>query len=238
MSDDVFTVDRIVAMPSGTSFGPRTSIATYEQKLDSNPEWALSEGSLFFDGKGQVQESLRRVTQRLDELGISYAIVGGMALFLQGYRRFTEVVELLVRAEDLEGIHDSLRGRGYLPPFDRSKQLRDTQSNERIEFLTSGGYPGDDKPKPIAFPDPRDAFEERLGLKVLRLERLIELKLASGMSAPHRMRDLVDVQELIRATAIPADFAEKLDPSVRDKFLELREMAQQATGPETDLFDE
>jgi hypothetical protein len=195
----------------------------------------LSEGSLFFEGKGRVQESLRRITTRLDELGIPYAVVGGMALFFHGYRRFTEDVDLLVNADDLQRIHDALRGRGYVPPFERSKQLRDAESKVRIEFLTSGGYPGDGKPKPIAFPDPRGAAEEREGFNILRLERLVELKLASGISAPHRMRDLVDVQELVRAAAIPKSFSEKLDPSVREKFLELWELANHPpTGPDVD----
>jgi len=53
------------------------------------------------------------------------------------------------------------------------------------------------------------------------LEKLIELKLASGMTAPHRLRDLADVQELIKIRRLPADFAERLDPYVRDKYIEL-----------------
>jgi len=207
--------------------------------LDADVRWALSEGSLFFDGKGRVQESLHRITQRLDALKIPYAVVGGMALFSHGYRRFTEDVDLLVRSEDLKTIHDALRGRGYMPPFERSKQLRDTESKVRIEFLTTGAFPGDGQPKPVAFPDPRDAAEEREGLKVLRLDRLIELKLASGMSAPHRMRDLVDVQELIRAAQLPRELATQLDPSVREKFLELWELANHPpTGPDADRFEE
>jgi hypothetical protein len=199
----------------------------------------LNEGSLFFEGKGRVQESLRRITKRLDDLKIPYAVVGGLALFFHGYRRFTEDVALLVRAEYFKTIHDSIRGRGYVPPFERSKQLRDAESKVRVEFLTTGAFPGDGKPKPVAFPDPRDAAEERDGLKVLRLDRLIELKLASGMSAPHRMRDLVDVQELIRAADVPREFAERLDSSVRDKFLELWGLAHHPrTGPDADLLDD
>ena len=55
----------------------------------------------------------------------------------------------------------------------------------------------------------------------LTLEKLIELKLASGMSAPDRLRDLADVLEMTRLKKLRADFAEKLDPYVREKFLEL-----------------
>jgi hypothetical protein len=54
----------------------------------------------------------------------------------------------------------------------------------------------------------------------------IELKLASGMVAPHRGKDLVDVQELIRSAHLSQDVSLLLDPWVRDKFLELWQLAQ------------
>ena len=56
----------------------------------------------------------------------------------------------------------------------------------------------------------------------------MELKLASGMSAPHRLKDLADVQELIKVKALTPDFANKLDASVRDKYLELQDAVAQA----------
>jgi hypothetical protein len=54
----------------------------------------------------------------------------------------------------------------------------------------------------------------------------VELKLASGISAPHRLKDLADVLELIRALDLPADLASRLDPYVREKYLELWRAAQ------------
>ncbi len=42
-----------------------------------------------------------------------------------------------------------------------------------------------------------------------------------GMTGPGRVRDLADVQELIRVLALPADFAAQLDPFVRPTFREL-----------------
>ena len=50
---------------------------------------------------------------------------------------------------------------------------------------------------------------------------LIELKLASGMTNPGRLKDLTDVQELIRALDLPMSFADGLNPFVQDKFREL-----------------
>ena len=60
----------------------------------------------------------------------------------------------------------------------------------------------------------------------LSLETLIELEIASGISAPHRLRDLADVIELIRVNELPADYRERLHPYVRDRFAELWQAAQ------------
>jgi hypothetical protein len=70
-------------------------------------------------------------------------------------------------------------------------------------------------------------------VRLLPIERLVELKLASGMSAPHRLRDLADVLELIRVCELPAETAAKLDPSVREKFNELWNAAQSAPADES-----
>ncbi len=55
----------------------------------------------------------------------------------------------------------------------------------------------------------------------LSLPRLIELKLASGMTSPGRIRDLSDVLELIKLRDLPESFAEQLNPYVQSKFREL-----------------
>jgi len=196
-------------------------MVTYEQLLERDPTWALREGSMHFEKESAVQKTLRKIAARLDELGIPYAIAGGMALFFHGYRRFTEDVDILVSRESLQRIHQELEGLGYVPPFRGSKNLRDAESGVRIEFLVAGDFPGDGKPKPVAFPDPRDVYTKLEGLAFVKLPSLVELKLASGMTNPRRAKDLVDVQELIATLKLPLDFADQLHPFVQDKFREL-----------------
>lgn len=193
----------------------------YEKRLDLDLEWALNEGSRHFEEKSAVHDALRRIARRLDELGIPYAIAGGMALFMHGYRRMTEDVDILVAREDIKRIHEALEGRGYLPAFEGSKNLRDTEGKVRIEFLLSGGYPGDGKPKPVKFPEPASVSIEREGVRFLRLQTLVELKLASGMTSSDRGKDLIDVQELIKLLGLPADFSAELNAYVRDKYKEV-----------------
>lgn len=194
---------------------------TYEDALNSNLDWALREGSLHFEEKNAVHRTLRRITSRLRDLNIPYAVVGGMAMFAHGYRRFTEDVDLLVTRESMDRIIEALEGLGFVQPVGTSTKLRDTESGVRIKFLIAGHYPGDGKPKPVVFPDPASVATTIDGVQYLNLPTLIDLKLASGISAPHRTKDLADVQELIRELRLDREVAEKLNPFVRDKYLEL-----------------
>ncbi len=182
----------------------------------------LQDAGRFYLSEGEVYTTLRNLARRLDEEKIPYTIIGGMALAAHGLVRMAQVIEILVKKEGLEKLHESMVGRGYTRAFPgAAKSFRDADTHVRIEVITTGEFPGDGKPKPVAFPEPEAASLEREGVRVITLEKLVELKLASGMSAPHRLRDLADVQDLIRALGLPLSLQEKLDPSVREKFIEL-----------------
>jgi len=197
-------------------------VVPYEELLARDLRWAMSEGSLFFEGKGRVQQSLIRIARKLDELGIPYAVADGMALFAHGHRRFTEDIDILITREDLDRVHQALDGLGWVRPFSKSKNLRDGQTGVRIEFLVAGEYPGDGKPKAVSFPAPRDAAAEIDGVKYVNLPTFIELKLASGMTGGvHRAKDLVDVGELIKSLDLRESMAESLNPYVRAAYLDL-----------------
>jgi hypothetical protein len=206
-------------------------MSTYEQRLDSDFQLALREGDMFFQGDGAVQKTLRRIAERLTELEVDYAICGGMALYSHGFRRYTEDVDVLVTAEGLAKIHAELESLGYVRPFAASKNLRDAETGVRIDFLVSGQFPGDGKPGPVVFPVPQDVSIEQNGFRVISLPKLVELKLASGQAA-HRLKDLADVQELVQHLKLPLDFAEQLDPSLRDAYRRIWTDAQAVAGDE------
>jgi hypothetical protein len=197
-------------------------VPVYEDMLKRDRRWAMDEGGLHFEGESLVQKTLRRIARHLDELGVPYAVAGGMALFAHGFERFTHIVDILVSREGLSEIHAKLEGLGYVPPFSGSKHLRDAEHGVRIEFLVAGEYPGDGKPKPVAFPNPENAGTLIDGIRFLSLPKLVELKLASGMTGGiHRIKDFTDVIALIGTLKLSADFANELNPYVRDKYLEL-----------------
>jgi len=181
-----------------------------------------AEGLRYFMGEGTLNKTLARLSRDLDDRGIDYMVIGAVALLAHGYPRFTEDIDLVMTVEGLQRFHDELVGLGYAPAFlGAKKRLRSTKDGVSIKVMTTGEYPGDGKPKPVSIPEPSQASTEIDGIKFVTLEKLIELKLASGISAPDRLKDLADVQELIKFRKLDADFAAKLDPYVRKKYLEL-----------------
>ena len=182
------------------------------------------EARRYFMGEGTLNKTLARLSNDLEERGIDYMVIGAVALLAHGYPRFTEDIDLVMTPEGLQKFHEELIGLGYTPAFPGArKRLRSTVDNVSIEVMTTGEYPGDGKPKPVSMPAPAEASTEIDGIKFVTLEKLIELKLASGISAPDRLKDLADVQELIKIRKLGADFALKLDPYVRAKYLELED---------------
>ena len=181
-----------------------------------------AEGQRYFMGEGKLNDALSRLIRDLREHEIDYMVIGALALLAHGYPRFTEDIDVILTPEGLTKFHEELIGLGYSPAFEGArKRLRATRDGTPIELITAGQYPGDGKPKPIAFPMPNADSVEIDGTKFPTLEKLIELKLASGMTAPDRLKDLADVQELIKIRGLSANYAQQLDPYVRTKFLEL-----------------
>src|SRR5580692_4502571 len=180
------TKNRLPSVAPFRAASSATEVEPYENRLAREREWAMSEGSRFFQGTSETHLTLKKIARRLSELGVDYVVVGGMAMFQHGYRRFTEDVDLLVTRDGLMEIHQKLDGLGYRRPFQGSKNLRDTEHGVKIEFLLTGEFPGDGKPKPVAFPAPASVSHEIDGIRYINLQALIELKLASGMTNSER----------------------------------------------------
>lgn len=174
-----------------------------------------------------VHDTMRRLAKAFEDLEIVFAIAGAMAANAHGHRRTTADVDVLLRREDLKRFKDRWIGRGWLDLFEGSKGFKDTLNGVKVDVLIVGDYPGDGKPKPISFPTPESAREIRdESLPYLNLKSLLELKIASGMTAAHRLQDLADAIQLIRINALPQNYSGQLNAFVRDKFNELWQSAQ------------
>ena len=181
----------------------------------------------FFMAKSPIHLAMNRLSKTLGEMQIPFAIAGAMAANAHGHRRTTADVDILITTEDLARFKSEHIGRGWVDKFEGSKNFRDAVAGVDIDALLTGQFPGDGKPKPVSFPHPADVAEvSEEGIPYLSLPALLELKLASGMTTTHRMQDLADVMQLIRAQELPESYAKNLNPYVADKYRELWEAAQ------------
>lgn len=177
--------------------------------------------------KSPIHDTADKVCKALMESEVPFVIAGALAANAHGHSRTTEDVDILVTKEGLDRFKKRWLGLGWTENFPGSKGFRDTENNVKVDVLLTGDFPGDGRPKPVCFPDPSEVgITDGFGIPIIKLKNLIELKLASGMTAPHRLRDLDDVMHLIRANRLSKQYAQELDPYVRDAFLARWDAAQ------------
>ena len=145
----------------------------YESKLGAGGDLMLREASAYFAVRAHCAARFAVLRERLEQEGIAYALLGGLALGEHGYPRMTEDIDILLTPAGLQTFRERCVGRGYRPAFNGAqKTFRDTETGVRIEFLTAGEFPGDRLPKAVAFPDPAapGVSEERENIRVISLE--------------------------------------------------------------------
>jgi hypothetical protein len=133
------------------------------------------------------------------------AIIGGIAVVLHGHTRSTRDVDVFVESPELMASELSDAGFSY--------------HRSRREFVR------DQIPVHLVLPDQIGKtqlnFEEREGVTTVSLPSLIEMKLRSGTTNILRAQDLADVIGLIRARRLTAQFASRIDRSMRSDFRRL-----------------
>lgn len=165
-------------------------------------------------GSGDVWDIARQCEQVLAAQNLPHAIVGGVAVCLHGYQRNTVDVDMLVRSEDAPAVRAALEDIGFA-----------WIGNVPVQFLMAREPAGHG----ASLPDPAEpgVTTQIEGLTVLTLARLIETKIACGLSNLRRThRDLADVVELIARHNLGRDFAPHLHKEVRKEYRELVQRAR------------
>jgi len=178
----------------------------------------LKEIDMFFQGRDPVHKTMRRAVKRLEKAGISYAVMGGMAVNAHRYQRTTGDVDILLSPEGFAEFRRRFVPKLYDNLAGRPRRFKDKTSGIQIDILVTGSFPGSGKPGPVAFPDPALASESIEGIQFVDLATLVQLKLAAK-----RYRDFGDVVELIRFNDLNENFAERILPSVRGDYIECLE---------------
>lgn len=206
-----------------------TAIPTIEERLNGDIRLGLTEGSLYFERAGSVWKTLRRVAALLDQSHIPYAVVGSLAMFLHGYRRFTHNVNLLVTPDGLSAAGE--RMSGFQRTGDRSKRFIDMETGVSVLFRTEGDPPGGIAWRQLRFPHPLASSMIEDGLRFVSLPTLISLKLAAGLSNRDRLRDIADVQEMIKELCLVESLANELHADVRDEYIAMCRSIDDHAGP-------
>ena len=129
----------------------------------------------------------------LNDAGISFALIGGLALASHNVIRATQDIDLLVEAGDTDRINGLLLNLGYQcihQSDDASNYLRD---DERVDLLYAT--------RPVA----RQLLLSAVGhetsfgiLRVVSMEGLIGFKLQAIVNNPKRTQDIEDIRALLR----------------------------------------
>ena len=178
----------------------------------------LREIDMFFDGTSAVHQTMHRLTKRLEQAGVAYAVMGGMAVNAHGAARTTADLDVLLTPEGLAWFRKELAGTEYDPVKGRSRRFTDRENKVGVDLLVTGHLPGRGGSAPFPFPDPSAASEEINGTRVVTLPQLVQLKLAAG-----RYSDFGDVVFLIRVHQLDESFMDKIHPAVHGDFIECLE---------------
>jgi hypothetical protein len=197
------------------------TIVPYELRLSQDWEFSAQDSDLYFTKRNLVFQSLDRITTILWELKIPYTIIGTLAAFELGYRRFTDNVDLLISATDSFHLQTTLASHNYAELFAGSRSLRDQLTGVKIDFYQSGNLPGKQASLPVKFPEPLPLANDSTNKNYADLATYITIQLAAGYGKVPYNRHFVDVYELIKATKLPLQVIDFLHEFVRPKYHEL-----------------
>jgi hypothetical protein len=137
-------------------------------------------------GEAEAQLALHKLAAILEAEGLPYAIIGALALDEYGHRRVTVDANLVMGEEHLQEFKRRRLGRGYAERVPGTGKLVDTEHGVNVNVLSTGRFPGDDKTKPIAFPDPAKTAVRGERFALLPLPRYIraEARFGNGRAPP------------------------------------------------------
>ena len=171
-------------------------------------------------GNESLWDVAARCHRLLTDAGIAYSVCGGVAVCLHGYQRNTTDLDLVIRSDDSAAVRAVLTDAGFI--WDPEKAEFRTDDGIAIQFLIAGHKAGKGTEVFVSEPIGDLNVEQIEGLSVVRLSRLIEMKIACGMSNMRRThKDFADVVELIAIRNLDGSFARFLHKSLRPTFREL-----------------
>lgn len=163
--------------------------------------------------------------QLFQQAQIPHSICGGVAVCLHGYQRNTTHVDIIINFEDSTEVKELLIAASHV--WDEMENEFRSPSGIPVQFIIAGTKAGKDSEVMIPVPSGELNVENREGLTVVKLSRLIEMKIACGTGSLRRThKDFADVVELIAIRKLDSSFARYLHRSLRKTFKELVRSAE------------
>lgn len=142
----------------------------------------------------RLGKQIEEAVTALDDAGVRFALIGGLALAPHKVVRATQDVDLLIDSELANAVDQVFTGLGYRCIHRSADAANYVRGNQRVDFLYAH--------RPIARQLLRAApeFPTPFGtLRVISAEGLIAFKLQGWSNNPRRTQDLEDIRALIRA---------------------------------------
>ncbi len=176
-------------------------------------------------GNESIWDVAARCHDLLSSAEIPYSVCGGVAVCLHGYQRSTTDLVLIIRPDDSSRVQQILSDAEYLWN-DETAEFR-SPDGIAVQFVMAGKKAGKGSEVSVVEPIGDLNVEQIEGLSVVRLSRLVEMKIACGISNLRRThKDFADVVELIAVRKLESSFARFLHKSLRPTFRELARSAQ------------
>ncbi|MFO1402063.1 MAG: hypothetical protein U1F06_01460 [Steroidobacteraceae bacterium] len=142
----------------------------------------------------RLGRQLAQLLSVLNGAGVSYALIGGIALSPHGVIRGTADIDLLLEADDSAAVDAALAKLGYHCQHRSSDAGNYVRDDERVDLLYAH--------RPIA----RRLLATAIGrstpfghLRVVSAEGLVGLKLQALVNNPRRTQALEDIRALLKA---------------------------------------
>jgi hypothetical protein len=157
------------------------------------------------------ERQLSTVVRDLEECGIDYCVIGSLAVRCHNYVRYGDDIDVLVSEETFPKIEQFFIGHGYSyrPGSDRHLYLELLSGRIPLDIYVEGEKRGDGLP----LPNPKASRIRVLSRWYASLPLLITLKI--------RANDLGDVFQMIEENELGEDFADNIEPDVREKFVKM-----------------
>jgi len=142
----------------------------------------------------QLGKQIEEIVGSLNEIGASFALIGGLALASHRVVRATHDVDLLADIDIADQIDKLALKLGYQCIFRSAEAANYLRGSERLDFLFAS--------RPIARRLLISAGQHPTAfgsLKVVSSEGLIAFKLQGFVNDPRRTQDLEDIRALLRA---------------------------------------